>query len=73
MIFIGKKIQMIKLKQEAGFLMENSAQFHGIDEEAKQIEVVFDDEKTAWYGYSELEELEHSYAITIHKSQRKRI
>lgn len=51
--------------------MENLEKFHGIDEEAKQIEVVFDDEKTAWYGFSELEELEHSYAITIHKSQRK--
>ena len=53
--------------------MESLELFLGIDEEAKQIEVIFDDEKTAWYGFSELEELEHSYAITIHKSQRKRI
>ena len=40
-----------------------------IDEEAKQIKIVFDDEKVAWYLYTQLEELEHAYAITIHKAQ----
>lgn len=40
-----------------------------IDENAKQLEIYFDDEKTAWYGYSELEQIEHSYCVTIHKSQ----
>ncbi len=40
-----------------------------IDDITKQIEVQFDDEKKAWYEYSELEQLEHSYSITIHKSQ----
>lgn len=33
------------------------------------IEVVFDDEKKVLYEFSNLEELEHAYAITIHKSQ----
>lgn len=42
-----------------------------IDEEEKQIEVHFDDEKDAWYDFGNLDELEHSYSITIHKSQRK--
>ncbi len=40
-----------------------------IDDVTKQIEVEFDDEKTAWYGYGELEQIEHSYSLTIHKSQ----
>ena len=40
-----------------------------IDDVKKQIEIKFDDEKTAGYEYSELEQLEHSYSITIHKSQ----
>ena len=40
-----------------------------IDDITKQVEVKFDDDKTAWYEYSELEQLEHSYSITIHKSQ----
>ncbi len=39
----------------------------------KNIEVAFDDGKTAWYAFSELDQLEHAYAITIHKAQRKRI
>ena len=43
----------------------------GIDEINKQIEVFFDDEKVAWYDFANLDELEHSYSITIHKSQRK--
>ena len=40
-----------------------------IDNEAHQLEVEFDDGKTAMYAFSELEELEHSYSITIHKAQ----
>ena len=40
-----------------------------INEEEKQIEVKYDDDKHAWYAYQDLEELEHSYAITVHKSQ----
>ena len=37
----------------------------------KVIEIRFDDDKVALYGYTELDQIEHSYAITIHKSQRK--
>ena len=40
-----------------------------IDDVTKQIEIDFDDEKTAWYDYSDLEQIEHSYVVTIHKSQ----
>ena len=42
-----------------------------IDEEQKQLEIKFDDEKQVWYGFSELDQIEHSYSITIHKAQRK--
>ena len=44
-----------------------------IDEREKQVEIKFDDEKTAWYEFTDLDQIEHSYAITIHKAQRKRI
>lgn len=37
----------------------------------KIVEIRFDDDKTAYYDYSELDQIEHSYAITIHKAQRK--
>ena len=42
-----------------------------IDEKEKIIKIQFDDEKVAWYEYTDLEQIEHSYAITIHKAQRK--
>ena len=44
-----------------------------VSEKNKIVEIEFDDEKTAYYDYTELEQIEHSYAITIHKAQRKRI
>ena len=44
-----------------------------VDEIEKQVEVKFDDEKVAWYEFQELDQIEHSYSITIHKAQRKRI
>ena len=40
-----------------------------IDEESKQVKILFDDDKIVWYTYSDLEQIEHSYSITIHKSQ----
>ena len=40
-----------------------------IDDEEKQIKIKFDDNKIVWYDYTQLEELEHAYATTIHKSQ----
>lgn len=42
-----------------------------IDEREKEVEIRFDDEKIASYEFSDLDQIEHSYAITIHKSQRK--
>ena len=42
-----------------------------IDEKDRIIKIQFDDEKVAWYDYGELDQIEHSYAITIHKAQRK--
>ena len=42
-----------------------------IDEKEKVVKTQFDDEKIAWYEYADLEQIEHSYAITIHKAQRK--
>ena len=42
-----------------------------INNSDRQLEVEFDDGKVALYAFTELEELEHAYAITIHKAQRK--
>ena len=40
-----------------------------IDDSASEVKIRFDDEKVAFYGYQDLEQLEHSFAITVHKSQ----
>ena len=40
-----------------------------IDFEAEKFIVNFDDEKDVEYDFDEADELEHAYAITIHKSQ----
>lgn len=37
----------------------------------KIVEVQFDDDKICWYEFTELDQIEHSYSITIHKAQRK--
>ena len=40
-----------------------------IDNKERQMEVEFDDGKITWYAFSDLDQLEHAYAITIHKAQ----
>lgn len=42
-----------------------------IDENEKKVKIKFDDEKIVWYNFEELEQIEHSYCITVHKAQRK--
>lgn len=68
-----KKPQTALAKTEIG-----SGVFNGemgsiteIDEKEKVVKIHFDDDKIAWYEFSELDQIEHSYAITIHKAQRK--
>lgn len=60
-----------KIEAGSGIFNGELGKIKSIDEDEKQIEVYFDDEKIAWYDFSNLDELEHSYSITIHKSQRK--
>ncbi len=40
-----------------------------IDEEAMKIEVMFDDDRLAVYDFNIIDEIEPSFAVTIHKSQ----
>ena len=44
-----------------------------IDEVEQKVKIKFDDDKLVWYNFDELEQIEHSYCITVHKAQRKRI
>ncbi|MCI8444208.1 MAG: ATP-dependent RecD-like DNA helicase [Clostridia bacterium] len=60
----GKEIGRGVFNGEIGTIQE-------INEREKQLKIQFDDEKVAWYEFSDLDQIEHSYAITIHKAQRK--
>lgn len=40
-----------------------------IDDEFNEITVVYDDDRYATYDYASIPELEHAYAVTVHKSQ----
>ena len=40
-----------------------------INEKEKNIRIKFDDEKVCWYEFNDLEQIEHSYCVTIHKAQ----
>lgn len=57
--------------QEEGLGVFNGDQgrITNIDEDTEKIQILFDDQKTVEYDYSQLDELELAYAITIHKSQ----
>ena len=59
-----------------GMVESGSGVFNGeigtitaINDKEKNVEIKFDDEKIAWYEFSELDQIEHSYAVTIHKAQ----
>ncbi len=80
----GDRVMQIKNNYDIYWEKNNSKNEHGsgifngelgrvkeIDEIERQIKVCFDDEKEVWYDFQDLDQLEHSYSITIHKSQRK--
>lgn len=80
----GDRIMQIKnnydiyWERKEPFFESGSGVFNGefgtievIDDFNKQVKIKFDDDKEVWYQYNELEQIEHAYAITVHKAQRK--
>ena len=58
-----------KYENGTGIFNGDIGQITKIDETEKQLRVEFDDGKKTWYMFSELDQLELAYSITIHKSQ----
>lgn len=56
-------------EEGVGVFNGDAGRIREIDDTNEVLEVVFDDGKVVEYDYSQLEELELAYAITIHKSQ----
>ncbi len=57
------------LEVSSGIFNGEMGQIIEIDNQEGKIKIKFDDDKIAIYEISDLEQLEHSYAITVHKSQ----
>ena len=72
-IFWERNTQNISHENGSGVFNGELGIIEKIDDIEKQMKVRFDDDKIVWYQYSELDQLEHAYAITVHKAQRKRI
>lgn len=81
---VGDKVMQIKNNydifwEKKGNSKENgTGVFNGelgtiekIDDIEKQMKIHFDDDKIVWYQFTELDQLELAYAITVHKAQRK--
>ncbi len=76
---VGDKVMQIKNNYDISWTKEEengTGVFNGelgritdIDTSDGAIKVKFDDDKEVWYEYADLEQLEHAYAITVHKSQ----
>ncbi len=82
---VGDKVMQIKnnykqewkIRGENGYVIdEGVGVFNGdvgvitdINSYDEELTVHFDDDKVAVYTYSDLDELEHAFAVTIHKSQ----
>ena len=80
---IGDRVMQIKNNYDMYWEKKNGSElevgngvFNGetgtitnINEKEKELCVKFDDEKYCWYEFNDLEQIEHSYCITIHKAQ----
>lgn len=79
---VGDKVMQIQNNYDKRFDVEGEAKqniegvYNGdigyiksIDNENKELTVIFDDVREISYDFDELDQLEHAYAITIHKSQ----
>lgn len=59
----------MRIDEGVGVFNGDAGSIQEIDEEAQTLTVLFDDLKTVEYDFSQLDELELAYAVTIHKSQ----
>lgn len=58
-----------KYENSTGVFNGEIGRIEKIDLLERQVKVVFDDGKNVWYQFSELDQLELAYTVTIHKSQ----
>ena len=59
----------LKIDSGTGVFNGDAGVIQSIDKEAEIVTVCFDEEKIVEYPFSDLEDLEPAYAVTVHKSQ----
>ncbi|WP_167459184.1 MULTISPECIES: SF1B family DNA helicase RecD2 [Streptomyces] len=69
---LGDRVQQIRNnlhRGEAGIFNGSSGTITAVDPEAHQLTVTFQDGEAATYPFTDLDELVHAYALTVHRSQ----
>ena len=59
----------IPIDKGMGVFNGDTGMIREIREQAQSMVIEFDDNRQVTYGFSQLDEIEHAYAVTIHKSQ----
>ena len=57
------------LSRGTGAYNGDLGRIEAIDTEEKTVDILFDGERMATYEWNEMDQLEHAYAVTVHKSQ----
>ncbi|MFD8723927.1 ATP-dependent RecD-like DNA helicase [Streptomyces sp. NPDC059629] len=69
---LGDRVQQVRNnphRGEAGVFNGSSGTITAVDVEAHQLTVSFSDGEAATYPFTDLDELVHAYALTVHRSQ----
>jgi len=66
---VGDKVMQIRNNYEKDVFNGDSGRIAAIDPEEQTVMVAFDDDRLVGYDFSELDELVHAYAISVHKAQ----
>ena len=66
---VGDKVMQIRNNYEKEVFNGDAGRIVSMDPEDQTLLVVFDDDRTVEYDFSELDELVHAFAISVHKAQ----
>jgi len=65
----GDKVMQVRNDYEKGVFNGSVGTITGISPETSELFVLMDDDQEVRYGFDDLDELTHAYALTVHRSQ----
>ncbi|MCA2220921.1 SF1B family DNA helicase RecD2 [Nonomuraea aurantiaca] len=66
---VGDRVMPIRNNYDKGVFNGETGTITGIVQEQRLVEIAIDDGDTVTYGFDELDDLTHAYAISVHRSQ----